>query len=166
MDQADNDENPQAAVSDRDMLTQFLASRDVTCPACDYNIRHLQGGTCPECGRELVLQIGVVGISNVWITALVGALVPAGCGIPFHILLLYAFAHGAAVSDIVSEPEGVLFLILVFYALCCVVISILLLVMRQRFMRWRVQVQGGIASGLVMAAVFAGILGLALISNL
>ena len=141
--------------TDQDMLRQFLADRDVACPACRYNIRQLQTSTCPECGRDLFLTVGAVGLSNTWIAALVGALVPAGCGFPIVVLLLIALSQGAPLSELTSEPEGIIFLLLVFYALCCVVFSILLIVMRGGFMRLPPKAQSGIAAALLMAGAFA-----------
>ncbi len=40
------------------LLLDFLAGRDVACPACGYNLRDLTAPTCPECGEALVLQVG------------------------------------------------------------------------------------------------------------
>ena len=166
MDTSGQKELTNNAPSDQEMLTQFLADRDVLCPACNYNIRQLQGNTCPECGCELLLNVGYVGLSNKWITALVGALVPAACGIPFHILMLIALSQGAPIGELASEGIGILFLLLEFYALNCAVVSILLLVMRQRFTRLKMQTQTTIASILVGAAVIAGIMALSLIASL
>ncbi|MBY0307217.1 MAG: hypothetical protein K2Q09_00600 [Phycisphaerales bacterium] len=38
-------------------LRAFLADRDEPCPACTYNLRGLATDRCPECNRELVLQL-------------------------------------------------------------------------------------------------------------
>lgn len=38
-----------------DALQVFLASRDVACPHCHYNLRDLNSSRCPECGFELTL---------------------------------------------------------------------------------------------------------------
>jgi len=166
MDESNQSDEHEAVASEQEMLRQYLKNRNVPCPACGYNIKQLLSNTCPECGRELMLSVGIVGLSNLWITALVGAIVPAACGLPFHLLILIALSHGATPSDALSEPEGIIFLLLVFYALSCAVFSILLIVMRQRFMRLRIQAQGTIATLLVIAAVFAGIVALALIGSL
>ena len=42
-----------------DHLRQFLDGRDAPCPGCGYNLRDLQGSRCPECGDDLVLQVGL-----------------------------------------------------------------------------------------------------------
>lgn len=35
----------------------LLASRDIPCPDCDYNLRGLTQPCCPECGRAITTQI-------------------------------------------------------------------------------------------------------------
>jgi len=42
------------------LLPTFLAGRDCACPGCGYNLRDLRGTRCPECGDELVLQVGLM----------------------------------------------------------------------------------------------------------
>jgi len=37
----------------RQTLAEYLATRDVACPKCGYNLRALKVGTCPECGWEI-----------------------------------------------------------------------------------------------------------------
>lgn len=34
-------------------IRSMLADKDVPCPNCEYNLRGVQGGCCPECGRDL-----------------------------------------------------------------------------------------------------------------
>lgn len=148
------------------MLQIFLADRDVPCPACGYNIRQLQKDTCPECGRPLRLTIGIVGLSNIWIATLLGAIVPAACGLPFHILLLFAFSQGLALGDITSDPTGIVFLLLIVYTLCCVPISITLLAARRNFIRLGFKVQRTVASSLIAAAIIAGVIALVLVGSL
>lgn len=42
------------------MLRQFVAGRDVSCPACGYSLRDLESDRCPECGEGLVLRVNLV----------------------------------------------------------------------------------------------------------
>lgn len=66
-------------------LIGFLAARDVPCPACGYNLRGLTTDRCPECDRELVLQIRLAEPRMAaWITAVVGSAAMTG----FHGLFL------------------------------------------------------------------------------
>lgn len=39
------------------LVAGYLASRDEPCPRCGYNLRGVAGGACPECGRELLLEL-------------------------------------------------------------------------------------------------------------
>ncbi len=39
-----------------DQLRDFLAGRDVPCPACGYNLRGLAAPVCPECGLTLTVE--------------------------------------------------------------------------------------------------------------
>ncbi len=42
---------------DQAQLRDYLATRDVPCPACGYNLRGLTSGRCPECNLEVVLTV-------------------------------------------------------------------------------------------------------------
>jgi hypothetical protein len=52
------DHDPDPAPRPR-LLEQFLASRDVSCPRCRYNLRGLRCSSCPECGSALQLVVAV-----------------------------------------------------------------------------------------------------------
>ena len=39
------------------ILRDYLASLDVSCPGCRYNLRGITTGVCPECNRVLHLQL-------------------------------------------------------------------------------------------------------------
>ena len=43
--------------TDSDLLRQYLAERDVSCPGCGYNLRGLAAGACPECNQDFELGI-------------------------------------------------------------------------------------------------------------
>lgn len=38
-------------------LRLYLASRDVPCPRCGYNLRGSTSSSCPECGKPLVIAV-------------------------------------------------------------------------------------------------------------
>jgi hypothetical protein len=38
-------------------VAAYLAERDTPCPGCGYNLRGVEGGTCPECGLAIELVI-------------------------------------------------------------------------------------------------------------
>lgn len=135
MDDPGDDPTPQAGADGGRLLLDYLAQRDVPCPACRYNLRQLQTDRCPECGNRLRLTVGVVGgLSSAWITALVATLLPAGIGLPFHVVALIALGHGENILEIAREPEGLVFLVLFFYALLCHPAAIALLWARRRFL--------------------------------
>lgn len=48
---------PVAAARPEDVLAAYLASHDVGCPRCAYNLRGVESGVCPECGEEISLAI-------------------------------------------------------------------------------------------------------------
>lgn len=45
------------AMSDGALLRAFLASRDIGCPACGYNLCSIKSAKCPECGAALHLTL-------------------------------------------------------------------------------------------------------------
>ncbi|MCC6675690.1 MAG: hypothetical protein IT436_00975 [Phycisphaerales bacterium] len=48
-----------------DPLQVYLASRDVGCPHCHYNLRGVTAPACPECGRAIELQLA--GVRRYWV---------------------------------------------------------------------------------------------------
>lgn len=42
-----------------DPLLSYLAERDTPCPGCGYNLRGLQGPSCPECGAALAMRVSL-----------------------------------------------------------------------------------------------------------
>ena len=60
-------------------LVSFLADRDEPCPACTYNLRALRTDRCPECNRELVLQLRLAEPrQGAWVAAVISASVMLG----------------------------------------------------------------------------------------
>jgi rubrerythrin len=35
------------------LLAVYLAGRDTACTSCNYNLRNVTSGACPECGEPL-----------------------------------------------------------------------------------------------------------------
>lgn len=51
-----------------DRLQVYLAEHDVPCPKCGYNLRGLEGHTCPECGCGFDVQsLRVIGLEESWL---------------------------------------------------------------------------------------------------
>jgi hypothetical protein len=79
---------PHRNANDADLLRAFIAGRDVPCPVCQYNIRDLQHGTCPECGSDLRLQVGSAVPRFAWFVLLASPLLGTiGIGILFVVLI-------------------------------------------------------------------------------
>ncbi|MCA9282443.1 MAG: hypothetical protein H6812_00555 [Phycisphaeraceae bacterium] len=89
----------------RNLLREYLADIDDHCPVCRYSLRGLQSDTCPECGIELILRVGLAApeVSRVWLAGLVGICIASG-PVFFNIFWILAFAirRGALVSPGVS----------------------------------------------------------------
>lgn len=69
-------------------LVAYLSERDEHCPSCSYNLRGLKVDRCPECNRELVVQIRLAEPRMAaWLTALIGSCTMLG----FNGLLSFYF---------------------------------------------------------------------------
>jgi hypothetical protein len=135
--------------TDEQMLLAFVATRDVRCPACGYNLRQLHSNTCPECGNALRLSVGLVdSVGRAWITALVAALIPAGCGLPFLVAITIALFSGASWSAVDLDP-GITIIIL--YTAGCLVGALLLLTNRRIYMRQSKIFRNTVATSIVLA---------------
>ena len=56
---AHGDAASRVASDDTSRLLEFLRGRDMSCPACRYNLRDLTQPICPECRQRLSLTVGV-----------------------------------------------------------------------------------------------------------
>jgi hypothetical protein len=84
------DAAPVGSASETDALVEYLRARDVTCPLCGYNLRGLEQPRCPECGRELVLSVGLTEpFLKAWITLAVALFLPAGIGLLFGVMVAF-----------------------------------------------------------------------------
>jgi len=133
-------------------LAAFLAERDAPCPGCGYNLRGLTTGRCPECDRELTLEIRLVEPRlGPWVAAVVGASVMAG----FHTLLACYFlwmsvvrTFGPRISEVwplfIFSPLG---------------FGLLAVLVRRRRAYTGLSWAGGalIAAGVVLAAVVSAV---------
>lgn len=86
---------------DADQLRSFLATADVPCPSCDYNLRGLVSDRCPECNQRLVLCVALAEPrQRAFIAALLGLAMGAG----FNGLLLVYFLYMVFVDH--RSPGG------------------------------------------------------------
>jgi hypothetical protein len=84
------------------LLRALLASRDIACPVCAYNLHGIESSNCPECGATLDLRVGSMDLKlGLWLTAVLGLAFPLGfVGIyaVFGLVAILAFAVGGADS--------------------------------------------------------------------
>lgn len=82
-------------------LIQYLADRNVPCPACTYNLRGLQSDRCPECNREVVLQIRLAEPRmGAWIASLVAVCAMLGFnGLLSLYFLIFVVRRGGGSRD-------------------------------------------------------------------
>jgi hypothetical protein len=89
-----------------ELLRALLASRDIVCPVCAYNLRGNESSNCPECGATLDLRVGSTDLKlGPWLTAVLGLAFPLGfVGIyaVFSFVAMLAFAVGGG-----STPSAV-----------------------------------------------------------
>ncbi len=72
----------QATEEKAERLQRFLEGEDAPCPICGYNLRHLKGTTCPECGAALELRVGSMDLKlGRWIALLISLVIPVGYGV-------------------------------------------------------------------------------------
>lgn len=76
------------------LLRTYLADRSEPCPNCEYDLRGLTGDTCPECGLELVLRVGLAEPRQAaFITGLIGLAASAGFSGLVAVYLLIALVR-------------------------------------------------------------------------
>jgi hypothetical protein len=65
--------------SDDAALLSFVATRDIPCPVCGYNLRGNESIRCSECGATLQLRVGSLDLKLApWLVALLGTALPMG----------------------------------------------------------------------------------------
>jgi hypothetical protein len=80
---------PTSPNADAAVLIDWLRDRDIPCPLCGYNLRHLTTPRCPECGQELCLAVAAVEpFLKAWITLAASAAASAGIGILLLLVIL------------------------------------------------------------------------------
>jgi hypothetical protein len=124
---------PGASMSDvsanqlADFTVAFLAEHEAHCPECDYNVRGQPTARCPECGRELALQLLTVAgdISRPWVIGLIAAAICSGTG-----LFVAAIAMHFPLPPMWSWQIPILFHIAAIPAPAVVLLA------REWFLRW------------------------------
>ena len=143
------------------LLKQFLATRDIPCPVCGYNLRGISSAKCPECGRSLELRV-VSGDLRVtaWLVALLSAALPLGASALFSIIGL-----SVSIQTGFKFPHNTR-LVVIFLLLCALYSTTLLLVLRGRRRiwklpqprQWRFALWFGTMNVIILAAVMTWLL--------
>ncbi len=61
------------------LLQRYLEGEDAPCPLCGYNLHHLTGTKCPECGATLELRVGSAELKlGKWLAALLSLAIAFG----------------------------------------------------------------------------------------
>jgi hypothetical protein len=135
-------------------LSAYLADRDEPCPACNYNLRGLQTDRCPECNRELVLQLRLAEPRmGAWIAAIAASAAMLGFN---GLLVVYFLLWRAGRSSSGRDLNGVASLVL--SALLAGLILHLLIRRRREFGNLPVPTRMGLAFGawlLTVASAFS-----------
>lgn len=136
----------------RGLLAAYLATRNVPCAKCGHNLRGVTTGTCPECGREIVVTVGHFDHSTTpWIVAMA-----------LYGLAIFATAMGAMTAIIPIalgrgfDFEAFLYLAATFAALATAVAGLVILT-KKRLQIWNSGgfVQWAIAMSVVVVPLAA-----------
>ena len=69
-------------MSNPELLKAYLAERDVSCPACGYNLRGLASEACPECRQQLMLHVTLQRpVTKSWLTTIIPLWIVGGGGL-------------------------------------------------------------------------------------
>ena len=75
--------------SEADFILAYLRTHDALCPLCHYNLRNLTVPRCPECGREIRIQVGLKEpYLRAMVTLLVALCLSAGGGLFSFLIML------------------------------------------------------------------------------
>jgi hypothetical protein len=74
-----------------DLLRDFLALKDVACPACGHNLRGASGTACPECGLGLNLRVTMAELPHgAWLWSVIAVAASIGFSATLTMGGLYA----------------------------------------------------------------------------
>lgn len=120
--------------SEGDLLRAWLASHDVECPVCRYNLRATVTRTCPECGAHLRLRAGSSDLRlGAWIVALLGVALPLGfVGIYLILWIVRPLVAGGGVGWAALRIGGLL-----PASMMGIYVGMLVLLIRRRHRFWK-----------------------------
>lgn len=124
--------NESQTPSDAVQLATYLATHDIRCPVCKYDLRLIESDRCPECGASLQLRVGSSDLRlKYWITVLLAFTIPLGF---FGVVSIMAASYWLS-DDFNSDEDRYVFVISAVFT--ATVSSIVLLLIRVRRWFWR-----------------------------
>ena len=113
-----------------ELMHRFLRGHNAFCPLCRYNLHGLTGNSCPECGKALVLTVGLMEpFLAAWVSTAVALCASAGIGIVFLVMtLLFGLPGSTGFARILANTTVIAFITSIPFA------GVIIL-MRRRFMR-------------------------------
>ncbi len=118
--------------TDQEILVAFLKSHHEKCSFCNYDLHQLQSDRCPECGRQLKLQLNIVNDQHAaWIATAVVLSTQAGIGVIFWLGFLDWLRSSHRLLGAV--PVG--FILLCIYLMATVPAALASLILRRQFLR-------------------------------
>jgi predicted RNA-binding Zn-ribbon protein involved in translation (DUF1610 family) len=125
----------QAPQTDRDaaydkLLAAYLAGRDTACTSCNYNLRNVTSGACPECGEPITISLGRADRSTLpWFVAVIAyAAAAAISGLWLFIMMMIILFEFLGAEEIAVG----------FVSLCAFLAAlvVLILIIRRRHAIW------------------------------
>ncbi|HVT80281.1 MAG TPA: hypothetical protein VHM90_06445, partial [Phycisphaerae bacterium] len=129
-------------------LLAYLQGHDAVCPSCRYNLRGVTKLRCPECGREIRMEIGLVEpVVMPWVLTTVFVAMAASVGILFVAGLIFMGPRlGKSLIKLKEWP----LLLGAFYGMGAVPLTVMLLRGRRKFMARSRLAQWGIAAAALL----------------
>lgn len=144
------------ARSEAELLAEYLRSRDVPCPACQYNLRGVSDGVCPECGLAVTARVAEsVQHRAYWLAALSALVWPLlfnGILVGMYVFLAVdALLRKDSLRNVASD--GRLPVLLVSFVLLAVSLGLLGFLLRTWSRPWRPRTRRAVLW--VLGAIFA-----------
>ena len=131
------------------VLLDFLAKHDASCPACGYNLRMLNKPVCPECGLPIKLTVGSDSpFKRAWAIALCLSAMIAGIGVVFALL---GFVAGE------PPPGGMMTLFWFYVPMLWIPAPLILFGLRSRFCRMQTSLQYLVVGLIAVLLVIIGV---------
>ena len=143
-------------------LVSWLSERDVKCPVCEYNLRNLAEGRCPECNAALELAVASPNLNMApWFVAVMSMALGAGFDGVVSILIIATaliFSPPSPAARVQVSLLAALFLVLTGVCVAGLVVGYR---SRRRWAFWGRRRQWGTAIGVfLLTGAVHGMIGL------